>query len=936
VTTEGRPPLTSTDDPVRPSAEASELIGVRAALHAELAGQADLGANTVVLDEAIDAQRERSRTRPSGVGRVSRRRLIGWTGAGVVGGAVASVASVGGRAGAVPPPGGKAQTPDSAIMTSVPVSAEINVAPPTGVAATDMANILGALKLAVPGSVVNLLWSPGVVYAVDQEIPIPRGVRITGAGATSEMTDGSMASLPTLQQVAGVPLQCIVASASYLAGLYGPKNPGKYSTFNFLYGNGVQHHSADSAVEVDHLAFDGQNGGTASGNSVGHGMVLFSNGSSVHDCFFLDIADAGVVVADLNWAGVRCNVPTFENRICDNTIVNPGRYGVWVTNTPNAPGSTDGYMMNNIVVSPSQQRRSAGPLVNPATGLYYEGFHMANAAGWWVVNNHLEACPGTGVYCNTTWGLHLVGNTVDGFGCYPTPRATLVGFNIVTAGQEKTHPGFIIGNLAAAYEGANPFAPTVPAPFSASFAYFKLTMQNSPGRKTEPSYHSYVVEADNIAHQASQLPGPITGASIPRSGATRVLVPHGSASGIQVGMGITDSLGLIPAGAKVTGVTPGVGTAPDTIRLSVTAMSGSGDTVSLTGVGTVAWTYVNDLYNSTLEVRRTNECVTGTIRSDPVVSITKVLPPAGSTVPVVSLFDPAAAAGGQYSDPTRLPAAGQVLVAGAPAIMDWQGVNVAPAAAPPAGGVLSGTFPAPALATERVTVVTTSGNHLLPSWATVFRITCVGAGGGGGGGGTGGSGGGGGAAGTSVEQVVEVTGPGSLDVVVGTGGSSGAAGSATASGGDGKAGGTTLATLGITSVSASGGPGGAGAGPASTGAAGGAYGGGPGTTSWVPSASGGAPSGLAGGDPFLCSPGGGGGGGLSMGASGGGGGRAGTATSGGIAGVDGSGSGGKGQSGEAAVAPSAGGGGGAGGAGTSLGGIGGAGADGFVIIEVVR
>ena len=871
-------------------------------------------------------------------GQVTRRKLLGWTGVGI---ASTAFESVTGHTEPGTRTAGSATVPESIMLvSSISSGSDITVPPPTGVPGTDTANILKALSSAAAGSAVIFQASATAVYAIDQELPVPRGVHLTGTGVAGQSSDGSTSLMPTLQQAAGTSLHCIAGSASYLAGLYGPMNPGKYPTYNALYGNGKQHHFGDSAIEIDHLAFDGQNGGTGTGNTAGHGVVLLSNGSSVHDCFFLDVANAAVVAADLNWAGVPCGDPTSENRIVANTIVNPSWFGIWITNTAGSAGCTDGVILNNIIVSPSQQRLTTGPVLNPSTvylgskGVYSEGLHLANAAGWWVAENHLEACPGTGIFANTTWGLHLVGNTVDGFGCYPTAHAVLAGLNIVTAGQEKTHPGFIIGNLVTAYEGANPFAPATPAPSTATFEYFKVTMQNSAGRKVEASYHSYLVEADNVAHQASQLPAPIAGASISAGNPMKVVVPNGSTSGVQVGMGIADNLGLIPAGAKVKQIVPGVGTALDAILLTVAATPGTGDTVSFTGPTSIGWTYVNSLFDSILQVNRTNETTTGTIQAQPVISITTTPPPVGSTVPVITIIDPAERVGSLQFTPTIPPSPGQVLVAAAGSA-SWKSVTVPLASEAPAGGVLSGAYPAPVLSPDAVTVISRSGSVALPPWATTFRVTCVG-GGGGGGGGASGLGGGGGAAGTTVEHLVNAVVPATMTVTVGDAGVGGAAGAGTANGTDGAAGGSTVVGLGGFTLGAPGGPGGSGAASGTTPTPGGAYGGSSGTTSPVGSGSGGGASGQAGGDPFSFSPGGGGGGGGATALRGGSGGGSGAPDVGGAAGATGASTNAVGRPGSGASAPGAGGGGGGGGSSAAAGGAGGEGSGGFVIVEVVR
>ena len=422
--------------------------------------------------------------------------------------------------------------------------------------------------------------------------------------------------MPTLQQVAGTSLHCMAGSVAYLNELYTSSSPGKYPQFTHLYKRpGSARAAADSAIEVDHLAFDGQNGGSGTGNTQGHGVVILSNGSKIHDCYFVNIANVANVAADCLVQRCALHQRDLRNRIQDNTIVNPGWYGILTTFTSGAQGCTDGVIQNNIIISPAQQQRTGGPTCNPSSQKYYEAIHLANAAGWWVVGNYMQACPGDGAYFNTNWGLHLVDNTVDGFGCYPQARKSYSAYNVTTAGQVKTHPGFILGNLAAGYEIANPFAPSVPAPASATFAYFKLTMQTDiPSNKTDPHYVAYIVEADNVAYQASQLPGPIADATIPAGNLNKVSVPQGTTVGVTVGMGIADKLGLLPNGDTVKQVTPGTGSNPDVILLTKGASKATtNDTVSFVGGPTSqGWTYVNNLYDSDMQVSRSNETVTGT------------------------------------------------------------------------------------------------------------------------------------------------------------------------------------------------------------------------------------------------------------------------------------------------------------------------------------
>jgi hypothetical protein len=598
---------------------------------------------------------------------LSRRQVLHWAGGGIATGAVIAGISAGDSA-LVGSQRAKARSGAEllgmrtrAVLDAKITSPMVIVPPPTGVASVDTPNILAALLKAKGGMAVILQWSPTAVYAIDQELPITQGVRLTGMGAPMPSPTGKYPTLPTLQQVAGVSLQCIAASASYLAGLYGPVNPGLYPQYNALYNNGVFRSTVDGGIEVDHIAFDGQNGGTGSGNTTGHGMVLLSFAANLHDCYFLNIANNAMVLAEENYNGMSVKNENHENRIQENTVVNPGWHGLYVGNATG--GATDGYILDNNIISPSQQLRSSGPQIQPSTGQYYEAIRMDNAAGWWMVNNHMTACPGNAWYGNTTGGLHLLYNTINGFGCNPVHRGTYVGFNITTAGQTKLHHGFIIGNLVSAYEASNPFAPAQTANSTNTYEYYRLSMQTDVGRKPQPSYQAFVIQSDNVAHQGSQPPPPIPNVTIPVANALTISLPNGSTVGVVPGMTVTDTLGLIHPGTTVVSVTPGTGTAPDSITISAKASKGSGDTLSFVGPASYAWTYVNALANSDVHVTRTNETATGTITP------TQLIPkPPSSTV---TLVDPADFAGGAFIDPTVAPAVGDIIIATSSTTAAW-------------------------------------------------------------------------------------------------------------------------------------------------------------------------------------------------------------------------------------------------------------------------
>lgn len=767
--------------------------------------------------------------------------------------------------------------------TASSTGAVVTVPPPTGIAGTDTANALAALNVPA-GTTVVFQASATAVYVINQELPVPAGVRVTGTGWASQRRPGIM---PTLQQAPGKNLVCIMASRAYLAGLYSTPQ----------YNNGVRQNFGDGAIEIDHLAFDGNNGGTAVGNTAGDGVVVFSIGSKVHDCQFVNMAGSGVVAVDRNYFGTPSPLPTFENRIVDNVIINPRNYGVWVTHTTGAFGATDGYIQRNVVESPSQGLLTGGPVINPGDNRSYEAIRLDNSAGWWIQYNLMRACPGGACFTNTQWGMRIMDNRVEGFGCAPVPGVRYSAFTLTISANVKTHGGFLSGNIASAFEGFNPIGPSAPGSNN-SYIYFDIQMQIE-----NYDHHGWFEHTSNAAFQDSQPPANIPNARLVK-GSKAVSVPPGTAAGsVQTGMSIADGSGLIPPGATVASVTAGAGSLPDTITMSVAATGSATEVISFPGPNSVGWYYNNALPGSIMSVLATHEVITGTINPIPQVN--------GSGT--VELIDPASVKDGVLV--TGVPGANQVLTASSGTAAGW---------ASPHGSA---------------TVLTASGTFTIPPGATRLRITCVGGGGGGGGGaagvaGTAQAGGAGGASGCTSEQEVAVGTNKALTVAIGAGGTAGAGGVGTGRGSIGGPGGDTSVTgTGLLAV-AQGGPGGSGS---PNGSAvpveGGAYGGAHGEITSNPTAGCGGLSSGRGGEPVSFSPGGGGGGGLSSGSAGGGAGGAGTAINGGAPGPIGASGSSSGSSAAPATTAGAGGGGGGAGAG-GAGGSGGAGAAGFVVIEI--
>ena len=613
---------------------------------------------------------------------LSRRRLLALTSTGIVTGAVASSVMESPTVGAASPFAfGQTQRhpvgPDTVLATTGPTGTL--VAPlPTGVPATDTANLLQVLGQATPGTSVVLQCLAATSYVVDQELPIPPGVRLTAQGATSEggsfppgAPGGYMA---TLSQSPGSSLLCTVASAGYLAGLYGPSAPGKYPAYLGLYNNGTAATASDGAVEIDHIAFDGKNGGERAGNTVGHAIVLFSSGSRVHDCYIFDTPQIGIQVADANHAGTPGTGSFADNRIVDNKFFNNGRQAIVVQSTPGTSGCIDGYLTNNVIVAPSKTWPTViggTPNLDPSTGAPYEAVRLEVAAGWWVANNHPYQVPGTAWYLACIWGLHFVDNSTDDFGAIPLNGVTYVGYDFYLSAPVQNpapplHPAFINGNQLSAYEGFNTNNHNAgvgnrAANATNAFLYYRITMQAASQQNPMPA--SYVEHSDNSAHQDSPPAQSIPGATV-TSGASTITFPVNVTTLLQPGMNVSDATnpGLIPANTFIGAVSGSsialVNAAGQPVGATGPSSAG-GDTIAFPAPLSVGWTYVNQLAGSTLVVSRTNEIISPSVAASPAIS------GPGS----VSLIDPANFASGIRV--SGLPTAGQTIVATSASTAVW-------------------------------------------------------------------------------------------------------------------------------------------------------------------------------------------------------------------------------------------------------------------------
>lgn len=186
---------------------------------------------------------------------------------------------------------------------------------------------------------------------------------------------------------------------------------------------------AGNPTYVHDLGFDGN----SANNTSGHGLVLSTWQSTVAHCWFKNIPQSAVVIADQTVNGTTLVANSVvENRLYDLKIATCGQYGIWVQNF-NAQ-CTDGRIENCDI--------------NSTTNI---GVFVDRAAGWFLVANHVYNVQAQGYSLNNCFATTFVSNELAIYGANSAATGFIngCGFNILSG-----YPTVITNNIIVTTEAA--------------------------------------------------------------------------------------------------------------------------------------------------------------------------------------------------------------------------------------------------------------------------------------------------------------------------------------------------------------------------------------------------------------------------------------------------------------------------------------------------
>jgi hypothetical protein len=149
---------------------------------------------------------------------------------------------------------------------------------------SDRIAVNAALATLVPGTELVLQATASAPYWIDQPIAVLPGTGICGPALQMPQYTTNSTVTPSggaiIKTVAGFTGKCMISSTGYLAGGITP--------------------APDEPIHVHDLVLDGSNGGSSSGNTIGHGVVIMSHHSQVERVWFANIAQSALVLLNRN------------------------------------------------------------------------------------------------------------------------------------------------------------------------------------------------------------------------------------------------------------------------------------------------------------------------------------------------------------------------------------------------------------------------------------------------------------------------------------------------------------------------------------------------------------------------------------------------------------------------------------------------------------
>ncbi|MFC6670561.1 right-handed parallel beta-helix repeat-containing protein [Marinobacterium aestuariivivens] len=148
-------------------------------------------------------------------------------------------------------------------------------------------------------------------------------------------------------------------------------------------------------VSVSHLQLDGNRRHNTQSETTG--LVLRAWLSIVEDMHIKDMGGDGLRLTNRSADGTGLDTSQVNGRISNSFIERSGRHGIFVEDSQNRV--TDWILSDNWIAG---------------TGM--DGIHLGNAAGWYVVRNHIYGVSQNAIYAKRLFGTSITDNYIEGFG----------------------------------------------------------------------------------------------------------------------------------------------------------------------------------------------------------------------------------------------------------------------------------------------------------------------------------------------------------------------------------------------------------------------------------------------------------------------------------------------------------------------------------------
>lgn len=302
------------------------------------------------------------------------------------------------------------------------------VPPPTGVAATDTANIQNTINASSAGDTIG--FRGGTPYDVDARIVYLGDRKYVGEGVAKSSFGA------TIRQAAGTNLG---------SGLPGGAFEALFADSVWAAGSGGSVF-CDDPVVIANLCIDVNEAANAS--SVCAGIAAINFWSEIRDCQVQNTAGAdghGIVLTDTCFSGAVITNGASQNRVCGNQVINTASDGLRQI-CANGVSNLDGFAIDNIFDT------IGGSAIN-----------FDSAAGWKIAGNHIYGIQDHGINLATCFATRVTGNYIEDFGGAAASGQFYAGIGIA---QLDGRGSFVQGNFVSCAE---------PGPSAGGYQYIAVS-----------------------------------------------------------------------------------------------------------------------------------------------------------------------------------------------------------------------------------------------------------------------------------------------------------------------------------------------------------------------------------------------------------------------------------------------------------------------------